>query len=388
MSFLQLRINYSDNNSTFYRAFAWPLQQWLAQHHFHRWSIGRGWQNGPHYVLTFDTGTPFFSSQWTQAITERAEAFLRSYPSPPVDHASQVALQTRLNQIEAAGIDPDVVEPNNSVRTVVCDAASLAAKYESVTQWLSVFNMETDLRKAVLAHWMGAGAGDGERFAFDLMVLLACVYPPAPSSDPDVFEYNGFLSFHSNYLFWHHTLAPEQQREITRRFETGYAAKAAAYRASLIELEMSLGQAGHPIAELGQLLVAGFRESCRLAQDGVIHARSPFPPNRLANKDGVSSFHQKYFYENDGQAKAFGLEFCGYRWLLNVVYRTLPLLGVSPMTRQMLNYSLDRLQQERAEDIRRIRAAMLMGDAQQEPQPEQVRDTGVPSKGEQACANS
>ena len=370
MSFLQLRINYSDNNATFYHAFAWPLQHWLAQRNFDRWSIGRGWQNGSHYLLTFDAGSPFFRSEWQQAIMARTEAFLRSYPSAPVDHASQVALQTRLNKIEAAGIDPDVVEPNNSARIAERDADSLAARYESTAQWLSVFNMEANLRKAVIAHWTGPGDSDGERFALDLMILLACVYPPAPSSDPDVFEYNGFLSFHSNYVFWHHTLAPEQQREITRRFEAGYAAKASAYRTLLTDLESSLGQASHPVAELGKLLVAGFLENCRLAQDGVIHARSPFPPNRLANKDGVSSFHQKYFYEDDGQAKAFGLEFCGYRWLLNVVYRTLPLLGVSPMTRQRLNYALNRLQQERVEDIRRIRAVMLTGEPQQELQTE------------------
>jgi len=366
MRFLQLRINYSENNANFYRLFAWPLQQWLAQRYFFRWTIARGWQHGPHYLLTFDAGSPFYCSEWNHAIVERAADFLRAHPSAPVAEASYRVRQARLDQIEAAGIDPDVIEQNNTARSFMTDATALAARYESVTQWRSVFDLDVMLRKPVMTHWTGDSAANSEHFAFGLMIMLACVYPPAPSHDPEIIEYNGFLSYHSNYLFWHHALAPAQQLEITRRVEAGHAAKGATYGAWLTDLEAALAQPGHPAAQLGQRLVDGFLTACALAQDGLIHARSPFPPNRLAARDGVSSFHQKYFYDDAGEATAFGLEFCGYRWLLNVVYRTLPLLGISPMTRQMLNYSLNRLQQHQAQAdaIRRIRMLMLTEAAQ------------------------
>ena len=46
MSFLQLRINYTDNAAPFYRMVAAPLQAALARHGQTRWTLARGWQHG------------------------------------------------------------------------------------------------------------------------------------------------------------------------------------------------------------------------------------------------------------------------------------------------------------------------------------------------------
>ncbi|CDG85923.1 hypothetical protein [Janthinobacterium agaricidamnosum] len=359
MKFMQLRINYTENHGRFYHELLVPLQRWLAERYFYRWNIARGWQNGPHYLLTLDAGAPFYRDAWQAALLERSNTFLQRCPSSPLDAAAHRALQVRLNTLEAAGIDPDVIEPNNTASVHMTTLEQLAAKYESPQQWRSVFDTQIRLHKAVVAHWSGADGGINERFAFELMVMLACVYPPAPSDDPEVFEYNGFLSYHSNYVFWRHGLKPEQQAIIDRRFSDGYGAAHGSYLCWLDALEADLAQAGHRSSELAQALVASFLEHCQLARDGVIHARSPFARERLADQQQVSAFHQRYFYDEDGGARAFGLEFSAYRWLLNIVYRTLPLLNISPMTRQMLNYALNRLQQEQAPAIGRIRVAML-----------------------------
>ena len=359
MRFMQLRINYTDNNSHFYQELAVPLQRLMATRYFYRWSIARRWQNGPHYLLTFDASTLFYRGELQKLIVERVNLFLQSFPSAPLNIANYLALQAKLNKLVASGIDPDVIEPNNTATVSFAELEQLAAKYESPGQWLSVFDTEISLRKALIAHWAGADAAMGERFVFDLMTLLACVYPPAPSDDPEVFEYNGFLSFHSNYLFWRHALKPEQQATIDPKFSEGYAATQPRYTQWLHDLEATVAEPSHPCSELGQILLQGFLDHCRLAQEGVIHARSPFPREKLADKEQVSAFHQRHFYDEEGSAKAFGLEFCAYRWLLNIVYRTLPLLNISPMARQMLNYSLNELQQEQAPTIRSIRARML-----------------------------
>lgn len=363
MSFLQVRINHADNGAAFFREFAVPLRIWLAQRYFNRWTIARGWQNGPHYLLTFDTGAPFYRAEWADAIAGRARSFLDAHPSAPVERAAYVALQARLNQAEAAGIDPGALEPNDTVATMERSAAQLAARFESLAQWHSLFDLESGLGRLLIDR--RGRQDDGERIAFELMALLACTYPPAPSTDPSVFEYNGFVSYQSNYLFWHHALPPARQQEITRRFELAYAEHAPAYAAWLEQIETALVMPGHPAARLGQFLVDAYLENCRLAREGVIHERSPFAPARLAPRDTVSAFHGRHFYADDGGARSLGWEFAAYRWLLNVAYRALPLLGVTPMTRQRLNHSLDRLQREQAARIRRIRAAMLAGAAGQ-----------------------
>lgn len=365
MKFLQLRINYSENTASFFQEFAAPLQHLLGVHYFRRWTLARGWKHGPHYLLTLDAGSLFFRPEWPRLMQRRAEDFLRRHPSAPLDVENYRKVQARLNQMEAAGIDPELVEANNTAGTTWAQLETLAAKYESAEQWLSVFDTECQLRKAVLAHWTGAEAAASERCAFELMILLACVYPPAPSDDPEVFEYNGFLSYHSNYLFWHHALTPAQQAGITQRFSTAYAEALPRYQRWLDELQAAVAQPGHRCSVLAQILLHAFLAHCSLAQDGVIHARSPFPREQLAERQQVSAFHQRHFYDGQGGARPFSLDFCGYRWLLNIVYRTLPLLNVSPMARQQLNYSLNRLQAEQAEAIRAIRRGMLTADLPQ-----------------------
>lgn len=358
MKFLQLRINYTENPAHFYQELATPLQQLLATRYFYRWNLSRGWQNGPHYLLTLDASAPFYQPAWGQELLQRTVDFLHTHPSAPLDHTAHLALQTRLNQLEAAGIDPDVIAPNNTATLAETPIEQLATRYESPQQWLSVFTTECRLRQAIVTHRTADG-GHSERYAFELMLLLACVYPPAPSDDPEVFEYNGFLSFQSNYVFWHHSLPAVQQEAVTARFAAHHASNEARDAQWLAQLEDALSTPGHASGTLAQLLVQSFLEYCQLARDGVIHQRSPFPRARLAERQQVSAFHQHYFYTEEGTAKAFDLDFCAYRWLLNIVYRVLPLLNVSPLVRQQLNYSLNRLQQEHAPAIRRIRAAML-----------------------------
>ncbi len=354
MSFLQLRIHCADNGAPFYRTVAAPLQAMLARQGHERWTLARGWQHGPHYLLTFDTAG--LQGGWLDEAQALVQAFLAAHPSQAVDPEHYRALQARLNAVEAAGIDPDVIAPNDTLSLHETDAAQLAAKYESSAQWLSVFGTEAQLRALVVRRWL---AGERhEQFVAQLMLLLACVYPPVPSDDPARPEYDGFLSYHSNFIFWRHTLAPHQRAQVDARFDSDYTAMVDQYRAWLAELPAAIRDEGSLLGDTARLLAGRFAAFVDLARRDVIHARSPFAREHTARRDSVSDFHQAFFYNDDGSGFQFSTDFCAYRWLLNIVYKALPLLNIPPLRRQQLNHGLDRLHLEQPDNITALRVAL------------------------------
>jgi hypothetical protein len=357
MEFFQVRINYTDNSACFYRRVVGQLQCMFDQTRFARWTIARGWQNGPHYLLTIDCGSPLFRDEWRSAIGTCIDDFLARFPSVPCDPVKQRALQEKLNQLESAGIDPAIIEENNTWTMWPAYLAVLARKYESPAQWLSVFDTETGLRDMVTARWLESD--QHEDFAGKMMILLACVFPPVPSDDPVRPEYNGFLSYYSNFLFWHHSLKPVQQEQISERFNAAYAQSLAEYQDWMRELETDLARPAAFNTRVAAFLVRRFGDFGQLVQQELIHARSPFPQQRLANKETVSGFHQQFFYNADGSAYQFSADFAAYRWLLNIIYKIFPLLNIAPLTRQKLNHALDRLHAEHGSEIARIRCAMM-----------------------------
>ncbi len=354
MSFLQLRIHCADNDLPFYRMVAAPLQTLLARQGHERWTLARGWQHGPHYLLTIDTAG--LHGGWLDEAQALGHAFLAAHPSQAVDPARYRALQARLNAVEAAGIDPDVIAPNDTLSLQETDASQLAAKYESKAQWLSMFETEARLRDLVVRCWL---AGERhERFVAQLMLMLASVYPPVPSGDPARPEYDGFLSYHSNFIFWRHTLPPHQRAQVDARFDSDYAAMEDQYRDWLAELPAAIRNESSLPGATSRLLAERFAAFVELARRDVIHARSPFAREQTARRDSVSDFHQAFFYNDDGSAYQFSTDFCAYRWLLNIVYKAFPLLNIPPLRRQQLNHALDRLHLEQPAGIAALRAAM------------------------------
>jgi hypothetical protein len=351
MSFVQLRINCADNGAPFYRLVAAPLQA-LARHGCTAWTLARGWQHGPHYLLTFDGIAPAGLDE-AQAL---AAAFLAAHPSAPVDPLRYRALQARLNAMEAAGIDPDVIAPNDTVSLHETDAARLAERYESVEQWRSVFETEARLRALVTRCWLEGQSH--ERFVAQWMLLLACVYPPVPSGDPARPEYDGFLSYHSNYTFWRHTLPAGQRAQVDARFDSEYAARESEYRTWLADLKAGLARQAGLLDETARLLAERYAAFLALARRDVIHARSPFAREQVARRETVSDFHREHFYNDDGSAFQFNTDFCAYRWLLNIVYKAFPLLNIAPLRRQQFNHALDRLHLAWPEEVQALRAAL------------------------------
>lgn len=359
MSFLQLRINCADNDAAFYRTVAAPLQAALDGRCC--WTLARGWQHGPHYLLTFDTASPDLRAGWLADATSLVEAFLAAHPSQSVEPERYRALQARLNAVEGAGIDPDVIAPNDTWSVHETNAAQLAAKYESIVQWRSVFETEARLRTLVIERWLAADRH--ERFVAQLMLLLASVYPPVPSGDPERPAYDGFLSYHSNFVFWRHTLPPAGRAQIDARFDSEYAAMLDEYRGWLAELHAALADDTGPLAAAAHFMTERFAAFLALARCEVIHARSPFARERTAQRTAVSGFHQEFFYNDDGSAYQFSADFCAYRWLLNIVYKAFPLLNIAPLRRQQLNHALDRLHLAQPDDMAAIRAAMMRAEA-------------------------
>lgn len=380
MSFVQLRINCTDNDVPFYRLVAAPLQGSMARHDC-SWTLARGWQHGPHYLLTF-AAVPAAVLDEAQAL---AAAFLAAHPSQPVDPVRYRALQARLDAMEAAGIDPDVIAPNDTVSLHETDAAHLAARYESLEQWQSVFETDARLRALVTRCWLEQMAH--ERFVAQWMLLLACVYPPVPSGDPARPAYDGFLSYHSNYTFWRHALPPQQRIQVDARFDSEYTAREGEYKTWLAELTAAQQQPAGLLAEMAHLLAERFAAFLALARRDVIHARSPFAREQVARRDTVSDFHREHFYNEDGSAFQFNTDFCAYRWLLNIVYKAFPLLNIAPLRRQQFNHALDRLHLAWPDDIQALRAALASPTGSPRADCESDARTSRPRKKTAGCDN-
>lgn len=364
MPVTQIRINYHGSPAILFRQLLAPLQAAWRAHYFDRWTLSRGWQNGPHILMSLDADDPFFEPTLVTQAEQMIAAFLAAYPSPAYDEAQYLQTQARLKQLESADMDPGWVHGNNSQTLNVATVTMLAQRYESTAQWLSLYEAEVALRPILIAQWRDHEKHDA--FLHSLLTLLACAYPPKPSDDPEVNEYNGFLSFHSNFRFWLHGLSPAQQATIGERFERDYQMDKAGYVDRLVALLQQLETGGQGAVEAGEStgmltrwIMTTFLQFTRLAANGVIHARSPYPREQLAPPAAVSDFHRRFFYGADGSANQFNHAFSGYRWLLNIVYRTLPLLDVSPLRRQYLNYSLDQMQREQEDLVRQVRQAML-----------------------------
>lgn len=356
-SLVRVRINYNGGNAILHGALLRQIQQQWSRRHFIAWSLARSWHNGPHALLTVDTRDHFHDPAMIVELRERIAAFLAAHPSPACDAARYIEMQTQLNTLESAGIDPSWLADNNSFDISTTSAAKLAARFESVEQWQSVFSAECRLRAIAIRFW--TGSADREHTMFCLLVLLACIYPPKPSTDPEVNEFNGFLSYHSNFRFWHHRLSPGQQQAIDLRFERDYLAERTRCERWLADLPALLETGERTVRDLGMFVRDAYFEHVRMARRGAIHARSPYPLDQVADKRTISDFHQRYFHAGDGTASRFSIEFSGYRWLLNIVYRNFPSFEIPPLRRQYLNYSLDRLQRERPAEIEAVRHALL-----------------------------
>lgn len=360
MSYLQVRLNYNcqANPSVVFRELLAPLQRSWARRYFYGWTVARSWHNGRHILLTLDCDDPFFEPGMREQAQSEALAFLARHPSEAYDIEKHIATQTALNEVEAARIDPSWVAPNNTCDLSQRELGELALRYEAPAQWLSIFATETRLRPVLLRQCLIEG--NHERFACELLTLLACVYPPVPADEPAPAEYNGFLSYHSHYRLWHHRLSSSQRGLVDERFTAGYERDRSRFIGWWEELEEHLSRGDTQLRELCSVLLGAFVEFTRMVVGGVIHDRSPYPRDRLAARESVPEFHRRFFYAADGSPHRFSQFFSAYRWLLNIIYRNLPMLDVSPITRHYLNYCLYEMQLERLDLIGRLRTHMLV----------------------------
>jgi hypothetical protein len=357
MAFFQIRINYNTDGHSqpLYRELLGPLYEHWAQCYFYRWSIAKSWRNGRHVVLTLDGNDPFFRPEMPLQAQLRIESFLRERPSSGYDLQKYLQMQTTLAGLEGADVDASWLADNNTCEVRSVERTELAARYESPEQWESVFDAEASLLPVLLRQWLHGT--DNERFACELLILLACVYPPQPSAEAG--ELNGFLSYHSHYLLWRHRLPAGQATAVDRKFAADFADDRDRLLSWLTGLAGALEYGHAGVKQLAVLLTDAFLRFTRLAVNGAIHARSPYPKQQLAPADTVTDFHLRYFYNADGTANQFNEFFCGYRWLMNIVYRVLPLFDVSPLKRHYFNFVLDKLQAEQPQVIRLLRSQML-----------------------------
>ncbi|RXJ71214.1 hypothetical protein CS022_21345 [Veronia nyctiphanis] len=357
MNVKQVDIHYNSNDSGLYQQLFLPLQSLFSSQLFEDWSVSREWQHGPHYRLLLNTDSHFYSDDLLAQALSRIDDFFTSCPSPELDIDNHRLKQKKLMVIEKVSLDPEMVEQNNTVRVTDTQASKLGQRYESQQQWRSVFEANCRLRPLLLT--MGAETSrNADQQRFNLMMLLACIYQPKPSNDPEVGEYNGFLSYHSNFTFWAHSLGASAQTEVEEKFDKKYQQDAGNLTAWLAALQAELQSDNPFLCRYGAWLKAHFLDFTKLVQDGVIHQRSPYPKQKLADIREVSAFHKSHFYTRDGQAFEFPLDFGSYRWLLNIVYRQFPLLNYTPLDRQYFNYCLSRFERENRQQVAQLRAAL------------------------------
>ena len=356
MNFCQIRINYSDNTHVFYSELIAVFQTFFQNWGCCNWTIARKWHNGPHYFLTFawEEGSP--ADDFEQIISLKINDFLKSYPSADYDVNKYRRVQKKLNSLESAGIDPEFTFGNNTWYFSRVNLSDLASRYESAEQWLSVFRTEAELQGIIMSHWMSSG--EHESFAAKIMILLACVYPMMPG-DSERPIYDCFLSYYSNFLYWFHTLPKEKGQIVLNRFDEQYEKSRKTYYALLDDLKEELNIENSIYGRLAKMLVARYSDFKILSERGVIHARSPHPKDLLLEKSSLSDFHQKLFYCEDGSGNQFCTEFIAYRWLLNIIYKNFPLINIAPITRQRLNYSIDRLQADHTGYIDGLRRLVI-----------------------------
>lgn len=357
MSIQQFSVFYNGPPGEVFRRLIDPLGRLSARQYFFRWSVSRSWRNGPHYLLSLDTEDSFYSPRLGLAFQSLAESFLEDCPSPEYDRDAFRVRQARLKTIEGADVDPDVLEPNNTLKTTVLRVDEAATPYESRRQWESVFDADVRFRPLLTELWCRSGRTEPP--VAELMLLLGCMLPPQPSTVAGVNEFNGFLSFNANYRFWLESLAEHQRDQITARFQGDFQSEGFGDGKWLDAVRGDLMSPASIVRRTADLLLTLFLEFVGLAEQGVIHERSPYALASLRDPDAMPEFHRRLFFRSNGEPFRFQADFSGYRWLLNLVYRNLPLLDVAPLRRQFLNYSLDRVQRDRAEEVRALREAIL-----------------------------
>jgi hypothetical protein len=357
MKITTLRINYNGNTETIFRELFAPLQRDYSSIYFYRWRIHRSWENGPHFNLDLDADDAFFGQDTLDILDNRIQSFLIAHPSPDVDVPNYLNKQIKLKAIEASDMDPSWTHVNNSYALYTSDVTTLAIRYESLAQWESIFETEMNLRPHIIAQWQQNN--QHKQYLIQLLTLLACTMPPFPSSEAEINEYNGFLSFYANYRFWHHTLPETQQEKIQQKFSADYSLDEASVLAQLQQLIQALQGREESRVSLASLMRTSFLNFMRLALAGEIHERSPYPRASLKPQNQLSPFHQRLFYTESGQAKTFVPTFVAYRWLLNIIYRNLPLFDTPPIARQYFNFSLDKIQKDHHKMVCAVRESML-----------------------------
>lgn len=359
MNVKQVDIFYSDNSLAFFEELLDPLQELFSQQLFNSWSISREWIHGPHFRLLFNVDDFFFSDELFAQGLEKIEIFLQRYPCEALAEEEYRRKQYKLMAIEKVVMDPDRVDANNQYRVTDCQSTELSGRYENEQQWLSVFCANCHLRPFIIDQRLNNHSGHPSQQAlFDIMMLLALVYQPKVSDEADFGEFNGFLSYYSNYTFWHHSLSEQGQQNIRQTFERQYQEDQAEFQAWAQDLQTRLQNRESTLARYVHWLKLQFGKFTQMAVDQIIHHRSPYPREQLANIRQVSDFHRKYFYTEEGRSSGFPTDFSSYRWLLNIVYRILPLLNFTPVNRQYYNYSLSRYEVENRDSIYALRESL------------------------------
>lgn len=331
MRLLKIRINYNSIDGGFYSGLLCKVADMLNFNNIKCWVLNKGWENGPHFNFLINMESEFYNSSLIEDVKETISNYLLDNPSDEYDKVQYFKKQKKLSELEKKNIVHDFVFDNNSYSVCEANISEIYQNYENPEQMESVFNVESTLSNYIIkTRSLGEDPLD---VALKVMLMTACTFSPSPSPLEGVDEYNGFLSFKANYKFWIHNLNDDEKKYIENEFSTkceDFKLKVAFFMENVSALDF----------HFSTFVNGMFVHFSEMARKGVIHERSPYPLNLLKPKKDLSDYHKSLFYNDDGSIYRFPNCFSGYRWLMNVVYKNLPLIGCSAMDRQFLNYLL------------------------------------------------
>lgn len=309
--------------------------------------LQRHWKFGPHVRVCVVGADDMLRRQIEQGAMAPIEDYLRDHPSPsPVDPVRHLALSQRLGDAE---LDPPPYGPlwpdNSIVVTNYEPRGELLGEREAV-RFKEEFMAGAMHPVSLVLQATPDAESKRLNYLLAVLVILAASYPNGGLL-------RGSLSYRSHLEEWFTFADPGGRlREAFReRFDRIRRAATEVVRNLLQEVGESGYEGPDPVLQAWSRHISeGWRQGLELARSGQIRED---PAERFQLVADVIGGEAARRWRGDRQYGAFHMElrsfnflgervdvvnFSTYRWLVNLVYATLPLMDVSPTERYFLGY--------------------------------------------------
>ncbi|WP_157592908.1 hypothetical protein [Pseudoalteromonas citrea] len=304
---------------------------------YHDWYVSSCWQNGPNFVIYLSLESYFYDDTLLDILEESVSNFLCKYPSPNYDETKYLATQSKLMKLENIDIDHNLIVDNNSWISDFLSSDEILSIYNSKEQWSNIFNTQRDLSQHIIK--ARAQRTPTHLYSFNLLILLASCYLPQKSNKEQGVCINT-LPFRSNLRSWHLSQSNEQPTTTTNhKFDNQYRRHVEQYAHWIKMLQNEMVSADLEEYSQANLLLKSFISFTQIAsQEFTNFCHESIKESQLAPSS--LSVQKSFDFSDDTSQNTSSAQLNSYMWLLNIVYKLLPLLQMEPLDKQFLNYSL------------------------------------------------